>query len=119
MLSDTLQLTDGTTPLDYELVSREGMNSVRVETTADSDVAAKLIIKNTIPSSLTSKRRHLFQLSQVEEDGTTGDIYEASCHVVISRDLKFSDAEILIMLKRLSDLISTDADMESALKGGN
>ena len=120
MLSNTIQLTDGTTPLDYDLISREGMESIRRETVVDSSVAGTLIIKNTIDlNNSTTKNRHLIQLQEKQVDAVTGEVYEGSVHVVVARHKSFTDAELKIMLLRLADFISTSADVTDVLRGGN
>lgn len=119
MIANTVTLTDGTTPISYDLVSREGMNSKRVQTVVASDVAGNLTIKNTVGSSPATKNRHLMQLQAVEVDGTTGDVHEGSVHIVISRDKKYSDAGLLLLLEYIADLAITTASMQDVLKGGN
>lgn len=122
MLSNTVTLSNdgGTTTADYDLVSREGMNSVRRETGVASELASALIIKNTVDiNSQTAKNRHLLQLTKNEEDATTGELYPYSCHVVVSRDKRVTDANVKLMLMELADLISTSADMDDVLLGGN
>lgn len=119
MLTNSITLTDGTTPLTYDLVSRQGMSSGRREDGADSDVAGILEIKNTVaPLALTTKNRHLIKITVIEKDAD-GVYSTASVHASIVRDKAVSDAAIISACGRLSDFLATTADVEDVLVGGN
>lgn len=120
MLSNTITLSNdgGTTTADYDLVSRQGMESVRREVGIDSALGSALVIKNTVDiNSPTAKNRHLIQLVTNEE--ISGELYPFSVHVVISRDKTVTDSAIKLKLVELADLISTSASMDDILVGGN
>lgn len=121
MLSNTITLTDvAVADHPFDLVSREGMSSVRRETGVASNLASSLIIKNTVDlSSPTKQNRHLVQLTLNEIDGTTGEVYPCSVHIVIARHKMHSDASIKDMLAELASLITVDASVSDILLGGN
>lgn len=120
MLTDTIALTDGTTELTFSLVSRAGMTSKRVQSTGSSLLAAQLDIANTVDLANTSKTaRHLVKISWREQDATTGEVYQASVHAVLTRHPKVTDASILSQCERLGQFISTNANVTEVLRGGN
>lgn len=120
MLDNAIVLTDGTTPITYDLVSRKGMESKRVQNSGASLLAGQLDIANTVDLSSTSKKaRHLLKISWREQDPVSGEIYEGSVHAVISRHPKLSDASIHKNCDRLGLLIGDQAKMADVLRGGN
>jgi len=120
MLSNTLALTDGTTSRDYDLVSRLGMRSVRRDTSATSTEGSALIIDNTVDlNAPTKQNRHLVQFTWSEIDGTTGELYPCSVHMVIARHKKAPDADVLEKVALLADFCGTAANLENLLIGGN
>lgn len=120
MLANEIVLNDGVGDNTYDLVSREGMSSLRREVGVASNLGSVLEIKNTVDlNAPTAKNRHLIRLAQSEIDGTTGVLYPFSVHCVITRDKNASDASIKALLMELSALISTSASMDDVLLGGN
>jgi hypothetical protein len=120
MLSNTITLNDGVDDNTYDLVSREGMNSIRRETGVSSTIGSALVIKNTVDlNAPTTKNRHLIQLSQNEIDGTTGEKYPFSVHVVITRDKNVADATIKKLCVELAAFITSSTNMDDVLIGGN
>lgn len=122
MLTNTITLSEdgGTTTADYDLVSREGMSSMRRETGVDSALGSALIIKNTVDiNNPSAKNRHLIQLVGNEEDATTGELYPYSVHAVISRDKNVTDATIKKKCVELADFLDNSTDMDDVLVGGN
>lgn len=121
MLSNTITLTDDDTIAHpYDLVSRLGMDSIRREVGVSSDIGSSLLIKNTVDlNNPSAKNRHLIQLTWNEIDGTTGEIYPCSIHCVISRPKLSADATLLNKVSELRNFLSTTANMENILVGGN
>lgn len=101
MLANEITVTDGTTPGVFDLISREGTNSIRRQTGVDSDVSGQLNIKNTVDlsSSSTKKNRHLApQFIGYEKDATTGEISTCTVHTVIVRDKAYSDEGVALLV---------------------
>jgi hypothetical protein len=120
MLSDVLTLNDGTADHDYTLVSQNGMSSIRRDMAEDMDLNASVVISNDIDFNSPSKlNRSLVKLTFGEEDATTGDIYTGSVHAVITRHKKFSADSIHLMCAQLADFLTTTADVDQVLNGGN
>lgn len=118
MLSNTITLNDGVADALYDLVSRQGMESVRRETGVSSNLASALIIKNTVDlNAPTAKNRHLIQLSGLES--VSDVLYPYSVHCVISRDKNVTDASIKLKLVELAAFISSSTNMDDVLIGGN
>jgi hypothetical protein len=119
MLDNQITLNDGTDDHVYDLVSREGMTSVRRELSTDSADAHALIIKNTIDmSNPSSKNRHLVQFTwnEVSAEGVT---YPASVHIVIARHKLVTDAEISVKVAQLAAFLGVTANIDAILIGGN
>lgn len=120
MLDNTLVLNDGVGDNTYDLVSREGMSSVRREVGVSSKLGSALLIKNTVDlNSPTAKNRHLIQIVQNEEDGSTGELYPFSVHAVITRHKSVADATIKAVCKELAAFLSSSTNMDDVLLGGN
>lgn len=119
MLANSLTLNDGTADHVYDLVSREGMSSVRRELSTDSADGHALVIKNTIDlSNPSAKNRHLVQFNW-NEVSAEGDVYPASVHVVISRHKLVTDAEIEVKIAQLAAFLGVAANIDDILIGGN
>lgn len=122
MLDNLLTLNDGTVDKTYDLVSRQGMESIRRETTANvpSREGSSLKISNSIDvNNLSAKNRHLVQLFWKDDDADGVPSYEGSVHVVISRHKNVTDAKLLSKLGQLADVISDATVMGKILIGGN
>jgi hypothetical protein len=122
MLSNTLTLNDGTTDHDYDLVSREGMNSIRRETGVDSHLASSLVIKNTVDlGNSAARNRHFVALQGFYEDtvDNPGILLPWSVHVVISRHKLVPDSLLLDRCVRLADFLDNASDVTDVLVGGN
>lgn len=123
MLANTISLDDqAPSTFTFDLVSREGMESVRRETTAGVTSAEGSVLKisNTVDlSAPNNKNRHLVQLQWNDIDGTTGDLYPGSVHVVIARHKKVSDAVIQSKLEQLCDFLLDTSNVADLLRGGN
>lgn len=120
MLDNTVTANDGTNNHTYDLVSRQGMESLRRETGVPSREGSCLKISNTIDlSNLEAKNRHLIQFFWKDDDADGVPSYEGSVHVVIARHKNVTDAKLLLKLAQLADLIGDSAIMNDVLIGGN
>lgn len=120
MLSNTLTVTDGTTPVNFDLVSREGMKSIRREDGATSQTARTLSIQNTVdPFNQAAKNRHYAQLIWNEVNAETGVISNGACHTVITRDKLLTDASVIQNVAYLHNLFTIAGALESLMVGGN
>lgn len=122
MLNNTLTYVDAaTTSRSYDLISREGMNSLRRETTAGvaSSNNSGLAIKQTIDLYAPTKaNRHLVQFTYTEVD-SEGRTYPITVHAVITRHKQASDAEVLNQVALLADFLGTAGNAEAMLIGSN
>ena len=121
MLSNSVVLVDDLAANHtYDLVSRQGMESIRREDGVASNLGSALLIKNTVDMNApTAKNRHLVQLVWNEIDGTTGEIYPASVHAVITRHKMVADSAIISKLDELASFITSTTNMQDLLVGGN
>lgn len=122
MLTDTITLNDGVGDKTYALVSRQGMESLRRETTSGvpSREGSTLKVSNTIDiNNQSAKNRHLIQLFWKDDDADGQPAYEGSVHVVIARNKNVADAKLLSKLAQLADLIADSTEMSKVLIGGN
>lgn len=124
MLSNVIQLNNNdATPVtyDYDLVSRQGMESRRRETTTGvpSREGSTLRISNVVDLSSTAKNRHLVQLSWIDDDADGIAAYPASVHVVISRNKNVSDDKIKDKLEQLAFFLLQSSWIDDVLIGGN
>jgi hypothetical protein len=122
MLSNTLSPEYNSNPdtYDYDLVSRQGMESIRRQVGAPSAEGRALTIKNTVDLSAPTKaNRHLVQFTYTEIDETTGEKYPVSVHAVVSRHKMATDAGIAETCYQLSDLLRTQTFLDDILVGGN
>lgn len=122
MLDNIITLNDGTNDKTYELVSRQGMESIRRETTAavPSREGSSMKVSNTIDTNnLAAKNRHLIQLFWKDDDADGVPSYEGSVHVVIARHKNVTDAKLLSKLAQLADMLSDAAAMGKVFLGGN
>jgi hypothetical protein len=121
MLTDIITLNDGVANRDYTLVSQEGMNSIRRETTAGtlSSSLSALTIKNTIDDkALTKPNRHLVAQTFTEYDAA-GKAHTATVHFVVTRDKMSSDGVVLKLAESVSNFLGDPAKMAQLLIGGN
>lgn len=120
MLSNTITVNDGTTDHSFDLVSREGMSSVRRETNTSSELGSVFNIKNTVDLSATSQpNRHLVQFQKSEKDATTGELYPVTVHMVVTRHKKASDAFVKEQVALCSNATALAGFMDDVLMGGN
>lgn len=121
MLANSLTLADDSAVNHtFDLVSREGMNSIRRETSVSSNVGSAMLIKHTLDLNAPDKvNRHLVQFNWNEIDGTTGDIYPCSVHLVISRHKSASDAAITERVHQLESFIADSTNLDELYIGGN
>lgn len=122
MLDNTITLNDGVNNKTYDLVSRQGMESLRRETTSGvpSREGSTLKVSNTIDTNnLAAKNRHLIQLYWKDDDADGVPSYEGSVHVVVARHKNVTDAKLLSKLAQLADIIADSAQMGKILIGGN
>lgn len=122
MLDNTITLNDGTNSKTYDLVSRQGMESLRRETTSGvpSREGSTLKVSNTIDTNnLAAKNRHLVQLYWKDDDADGVPAYEGSVHVVIARHKNVTDAKLLSKLAQLADMLVDATSMGKILIGGN
>lgn len=129
MYSDQLNLFKDTVDagdyVTYEMISQNGMNTIRRASTEHigaADVAisslenASIEIKNTIDTSnIESLNRHLVKISR-NEIGTDGVARPASVHMVITRDKRVSDILVKRMAMQLASFIS-EAGVATLLLG--
>lgn len=121
MLTDTLTLNDGVADQTFTLVSRQGMESKRRNTTAGVTSAnlASFVIKHTIDEkSKTKPNRHLVSYTFTEIDAN-GVESQSTVHCVITRAKKASDAQIQKEVAVLVDFLGTPANIAELLIGGN
>lgn len=120
MLSDTLVLTDGTTPLSFTLTSRSGMTSQRRIVGSSAAEAMVLEIKNDIDlTSATKLSAHVAKISGNYVEPTTGELCPYQVYTVIRRNRKVPDALLEEQVKRLADLMDNTDTMGQILIGGN
>jgi hypothetical protein len=121
MLDNVLTLTDDSAAdHDYDLVSREGMNSVRRDRAVSSDLTNSLVIKNNINlNAMNQENRHLVQLNWKEKDPLTGEYYSASAYMVVARHKKITDASIASKVTMLTSLALQTDFLSNILIGGN
>jgi hypothetical protein len=121
MLTDVITLNDGVAPRAYTLVSRNGMDSVRRETTAGVSSASQsaLTIKHTLDDKkLTKANRHLVSLSFTEYD-TAGIACTTTAHAVITRAKGATDAQVKKQAEMLAEFLGAPANVDQLLIGGN
>lgn len=121
MLTDVISLNDGAVARAFTLVSREGMNSVRRETTAgtSSSSLSGLTIKHTLDDKAKTKpNRHLAAITFTEIDAA-GIAQTATCHVVITRAKGHSDAGVRKLVNMLAAFMADDANVDQLMIGGN
>lgn len=121
MLTDQITLNDGVADRTFTLVSREGMDSIRRETTAGTPSSANsmFVVKHTIDSKNKSKpNRHLVSISYSETDAS-GNPLTATVHTVITRNKGCTDAMVGKLAEMQSKFFDTAANVTSLLIGGN
>lgn len=126
MIADILTLNDGTgtSPTGdhtFQLVSREGMSSIRRDVTAGipSTAMASLVIKHTIDEkSKTKPNRHLVMSKFTEQDATGVD-QQSQVHCVITRAKKATDAQVAKQVAMLVAFFSDPDNVAQLLIGGN
>lgn len=121
MLTDVITLNDGVANRAFTLVSRNGMDSIRRETTAgtSSSSLSALTIKNTIDEkSKTKPNRHLMAITFTEYD-TAGLPQTHTVHAVVTRAKGSTDAAVIKSVEMLAAFLATEANMTQVLIGGN
>lgn len=121
MLTDAITVNDGVADRTYTLVSREGMNSVRRETTAGvlSSAMSSFVVKHTIDDkSKTKPNRHLVSITYSEADAS-GNPLTITAHAVLTRAKGATDAEVLKQAEMLANFLGTPANISALLIGGN
>lgn len=121
MISDSITLNDGVADRTFALVSREGMNSIRRETTAGVSSASQSMVqvKHTIDLKATGKpNRHLVSLTFTEYD-SSGKPLPITVHAVITRHKSASDAATLKLAEMLANFIGDPAKAADLLIGSN
>lgn len=121
MLTDAIVLNDGVVARTFTLVSREGMNSVRRETTAGtpSSAMSSLSIKHTIDEkNLTKPNRHLLAITFTTYDAA-GKACTSTAHAVITRAKGSADADVIKLVEMLGAFLADQAQMGQVLIGGN
>lgn len=121
MLADTISLNDGSTARTYNITSREGMDSIRVETTAGVTSAenSTLMIKHTLDRKAPNKpNRHLVALSKSYTDAA-GKVHTVTVHMVITRAKGAPDSLVLSLAEMLSVFATDPANINQLMIGGN
>lgn len=121
MLADILSLNDGVVARAYTLVSREGMNSLRRETTAGvvSSSLSGITIKHTIDDkSKTKPNRHLVSITFTEFD-VAGNPQTTTFHQVVTRSKGSTDAVVKKLVAMGAAFWATGANVDQILIGGN
>jgi hypothetical protein len=128
MLSNIINITPsanlftGTGGYTYDLVSREGMDSVRVQTspTTQSALAGKLIVKNTMGKG-KSPNRHLISFQALEPVTINGvDSNEmVTVNFSITRSKLASDDFVADTVAQAVGYLGNLEDLSQHLRGGN
>lgn len=116
MLNDQITISDGTNNHSYTRYYQAGLEARRSEDGTDAAKGSIMTVANTIDLSGKSKNRHLIKLAKNQINDATLELYPASVHAVISRDPKFTDAELILMCKQLGNYLLS-ADVAKILKG--
>jgi hypothetical protein len=120
MITDIVTVNDGTKDRSFTLVSREGMNSVRRETTAGvlSKSNSNLAIKHQMdPKATTKPNRHLVAFSETEYDAN-GKALVGTVHIVITAPKEATDA-LIDKLAVMTTAFLTAPNRAQLLIGGN
>lgn len=121
MLNDAIVLNDGVAARTYTLVSRNGMDSTRRETTAGtpSSAASSLSVKHQIDLKKPNKaNRHLVSITYSETDAA-GNIQPITVHAVITRAKGATDAQVLKQAEMIAKFLDDPANVSTLLIGGN
>lgn len=121
MLSDVITINDGVTARGYTLVSRQGMDSVRRETTAGvvSGSLSGLVIKHTLDDKAKTKpNRHLVSITFTEYDAA-GSPQTTTVHTVITRAKGATDTCVKKLVQMQSAFLGVAGNVDQLLIGGN
>lgn len=121
MLTDVVTINDGVAARAYTLVSRQGMDSVRRETTAGvaSSSLSGLTIKHTLDDKAKTKaNRHLVSITFTEYD-TAGIAQTTTVHTVITRAKGATDTCVKKLVQMQSAFLGVGANVDQLLIGGN
>lgn len=121
MLADVISINDGVAARSYTLVSRNGMDSVRRETTAGiaSSALSGMTIKHTLDDKAKTKpNRALVSITYTEYD-TAGVPQTATVHTVITRAKGVSDTCVKKLVQMQSAFLGVSANVDQLLIGGN
>lgn len=121
MLTDVITINDGAANRAYTLVSREGMDSVRRETTAGvaSSSMSGLVVKHTLDDKARNKpNRHLVSITFTEYD-TAGSPQVSTVHTVITRAKGATDATVKKLVAMQAAFLAVGANVDQLLIGGN
>lgn len=120
MIADSITLTNvAVADQIYDLISREGMNSVRRHTTASSALQKAVNIKHTLDlKAKTKPNRHLVAVTAATQDADGNDL-AYSAHVVITRHKQATDADVTDAVAELVSFLSVPANIAQLLIGGN
>jgi len=121
MLANPITLNDGTSDRTFAIVSQEGMNTVRSETTAgvSSTENSQVVFKHTRdPKAKTKPNRHLVAVSGTTVDANGVD-RNSQVHFVITRDKLDTDAHVLELAAMAADILADPALVQLILNGGN
>lgn len=121
MITDSITVNDGVADRTFALISRAGMDSVRVETTAgvSSSSQSRVLVRHTIDAkSKTKPNRHLVSFSFTEYDAA-GNPVTATAHVVITRQKANTDPVVLKLVEMLANFVGDPATAGALLIGSN
>jgi hypothetical protein len=121
MLTEVITINDGVSARAYTLVARNGMDSVRRETTAGtlSSSLSGLTIKHTLDDKAKTKpNRHLVSITFTEFD-VAGNPQTTTVHAVITRAKGATDAKVKLLVQSLSAFLGAGANVDQLLIGGN
>jgi hypothetical protein len=121
MLTDVITVNDGVVARAYTLVSRNGMDSTRRETTAGivSSALSGLTVKHTLDDrNIAKPNRHLVAFTYTEYD-TAGKAQTCTAHCVITRAKGSTDAQVKKQIAMLAAFIAVGANQDQLLIGGN
>lgn len=116
MLSNTLTITDGTTSIDVDLVSRTGTKSIRVDMAAESATARKVTIDTQLPGV---PRQRVAGIMNKKYEMPDGSHTSNQISLVISRDDGYPDSEVIKDVAYMLDLYGLAGFVQQIVRGGN
>jgi len=117
---DSTVVIPTTPPVTFSMVSREGFNTQRNETTAGvaSDSIGTLVIKHDAdPKKKTKPNRRVVSIARDYKDTASGVVSTGIVHVVFTQPKGYPDADIQLLWQQLEAFITPN--VAKLLVGGN